>query len=230
MPEGHSLVLVAQRIRPVVGQHVTAGPLAGTDVAAVETRGKHLLVHGADGRSLHVHLGMNGRVRLAAAGAGRGPHVLRTAAADVVIAGTSRVEVRRRADLRLGLGPDLLGHRFDAAAYLRRARRVDRPVAELLLDQRVLAGIGNIVRAEVLWELRQDPFAPAASLSDRRLLELAVVARRMLRTGVAAGGRLPQRVYRATGRPCPRCRAQVRSVMLGREVPRRLYHCPGCQC
>jgi endonuclease VIII len=230
MPEGHSLVLVAQRIRPVVGQHVTAGPLAGTDVAAVETRGKHLLVHGADGRSLHVHLGMNGRVRLAAAGAGRGPHVLRTAAADVVIAGTSRVEVRRRADLRLGLGPDLLGDRFDAAAYLRRARRVDRPVAELLLDQRVLAGIGNIVRAEVLWELRQDPFAPAASLSDRRLLELAVFARRMLRTGVAAGGRLPQRVYRATDRPCPRCRAQVRSVMLGREVPRRLYHCPGCQC
>jgi len=229
VPEGHSLVLVARRIRPVVGQHVTAGPLAGTDVAAVETRGKHLLVHGADGRCLHVHLGMHGRVRLTAAGAGRGPHVLRTAAADVVIAGTSRVEVRRRGDLRLGLGPDLLGQRFDAAAYLRRARRFDRPVAELLLDQRVLAGIGNIVRAEVLWELRQDPFVPAAGLSDRRLLELAVVARRMLRAGVDAGGRLPQRVYRAGGRPCPRCRTVVRSVMQGQEVPRRLYFCPGCQ-
>jgi endonuclease-8 len=229
MPEGHALVLAARRIRPVVGQHVTAGPLAGTDVAAVETRGKHLLVHGADGRSLHVHLGMNGRVRLAAAGAGRGPHVLRTAAADVVIAGTSRVEVRRRGDLRLGLGPDLLGERFDAAAYLRRARRIDRPVAELLLDQRVLAGIGNIVRAEVLWELRQDPFASAASLSDRRLLELAVVARRMLRAGVAAGGRLPRRIYRTTGRPCPRCRTRIESTMLGITTPRRLYHCPGCQ-
>jgi endonuclease-8 len=222
-------VLVARRIRPVVGQHVTAGPLAGTDVAAVETRGKHLLVHGADGRCLHVHLGMHGRVRLTAAGAGRGPHVLRTAAADVVIAGTSRVEVRRRGDLRLGLGPDLLGQGFDAAAYLRRARRVDRPVAELLLDQRVLAGIGNIVRAEVLWELRQDPFASAASLSDRRLLELAVVARRMLRAGVAAGGRLPRRIYRTTGRPCPRCRTRIESTMLGITTPRRLYHCPGCQ-
>jgi endonuclease-8 len=222
-------VLAARRIRPVVGQHVTAGPLAGTDVAAVETRGKHLLVHGADGRSLHVHLGMNGRVRLAAAGAGHGPHVMRTAAADVVIAGTSRVEVRRRGDLRLGLGPDLLGDGFDAAAYLRRARRIDRPVAELLLDQRVLAGIGNIVRAEVLWELRQDPFASAASLSDRRLLELAVVARRMLRAGVAAGGRLPRRIYRTTGRPCPRCRTRIESTMLGITTPRRLYHCPGCQ-
>jgi endonuclease-8 len=230
VPEGHSLVLAARRIRPVVGQHVTAGPLAGTDVEAVETRGKHLLVHGADGRSLHVHLGMNGRVRLAESGAGRGRYVLRTTAADVVIAGTSRVEVRRRSDLRLGLGPDMLGEGFDAVAYLRRARSIDRPVAELLLDQRVLAGIGNIARAEVLWELGQDPFALASGLSDRRLLELAAIARRMLRAGVETHGRLPKRVYRASGRPCPRCATPIQSVMQGQEVPRRLYYCPGCQC
>jgi endonuclease VIII len=227
VPEGHSLVLAARRIEPVVGQHITAGLLAGTDVAAVETRGKHLLVHGDDGRSLHVHLGMNGRVRLAEAGAGRGRHVMRTAAGDVVIAGTSRVEVVR--GVRLRLGPDLLGGSFDTAAYLSRARRLERPVAELLLDQRVLAGIGNIVRAEALWEVRQDPFAPAASLSDRRLLELAVVARRMLRAGVAQHGRLPQRVYGQTGHPCPRCAVPIDSVMQGAEAPRRLYFCPGCQ-
>lgn len=228
MPEGHSLVLAARRIRPVLGQRVTAGPLAGTDVAEIETRGKHLLVHGADGRSLHVHLGMNGRVRLAAAGAGRGRHVMRTAAADVVIFGTSRVEVRRRGDLRLGLGPDLLGPGFDAAAYLRRARAIDRPVAELLLDQRVLAGIGNVVRAEALWQLRQHPFAPVSALADRRLLELAAVSRRMLRAGVDTG-RLPHDVYRATARPCPRCRTPILSRMLGAPTPRRLYWCPRCQ-
>ena len=228
MPEGHSLVLAARRIRPVLGQRVTSGPLAGTDVASIETRGKHLLVHGADGRSLHVHLGMNGRVRLAAAGAGRGRHVMRTSAADVVIFGTSKVEVRRRGDLRLGLGPDLLGAGFDSAAYLRRARAIDRPAAELLLDQRVLAGIGNVVRAEVLWRLGQDPFAPVAELSDRRLLELAAAARRMLRAGVDTG-RLPHDVYRATGRPCPRCRTPIESRMQGAEVPRRLFWCPGCQ-
>ena len=227
MPEGHSRVLAARRIRPVVGQRVTSGPLAGTDVASIETRGKHLLVHGADGRSLHVHLGMNGRVRLAAAGAGRGRHVMRTPAADVVIFGTSRVEVRRRGDLHLGLGPDLLGA-FDGAAYLRRARAIDRPVAELLLDQRVLAGVGNVVRAEALWGLRQDPFAPVSQLSDRRLLELAVVARRMLRAGVHTG-RLTHDVYGAKGRPCPRCRTPIESRMQGSEVPRRLYWCPGCQ-
>ena len=102
-------------------------------------------------------------------------------------------------------------------------------MAELLLDQRVLAGIGNIVRAETLWEVRQDPFAPPASLSDRRLLELAVVARRMLRAGVAQHGRLPQRVYGQTGRPCPRCAVPIDSVMQGTEAPRRLYYCPGCQ-
>ncbi len=230
MPEGHSLVLVARRIRPVVGQHVTSGPLAGTDVAAVETRGKHLLVHGADGRSLHVHLGMNGRVRLAAAGAGRGPHVLRTAAADVVIAGTSRVEVRRRGELRLGLGPDLLGDGFDAAAYLRRARRIDRPVAELLLDQRVLAGIGNIVRAEVLWELRQDPFAPAAeplrpASARARGRRAADAARRGRGRRAAAAARLP-----GDGPPVPALPGACRSVMQGQEAPRRLYYCPGCQC
>jgi formamidopyrimidine-DNA glycosylase len=208
---------------------VTAGPLAGTDVAAIETRGKHLLVHGADGRSLHVHLGMHGRVRLAEAGAGRGRFVMRTPAADVVIFGTTRVEVRRRGDLRLGLGPDLLGRPFDAAAYLRRARAVDREVGALLLDQRVLAGIGNIVRAEALWELRQDPFTPVSELTDRRLLELAAVARRMLRDGVSSGGRLPRRVYRMTGRPCPRCRTPIESTMLGITTPRRLYHCPGCR-
>ena len=228
MPEGHSLVLAARRIEPVIGQQVTAGLLAGTGVSGVETQGKHLLVHGEDGRSLHVHLGMNGRVRLTAAGAGRGRHVLRTAAGDVVIAGTSRVEVVR--GVRLRLGPDLLAGSFDAAAYLRRARRLDRPVAELLLDQRVLAGIGNIVRAEVLWDLRQDPFAPTPSLSYRRLLELAVVARQMLRIGVESHGRLPQRVYRRTGRPCPRCAAPIDSVMQGADVPRRLYFCPRCQC
>lgn len=229
MPEGHSLVLAARRIGPVVGQPVTAGPLSGTDVASVETRGKHLLVHGADGRSLHVHLGMHGRVRLAAAGEGRGRFVMRTPAADVVIFGTTRVEVRHRGDLRLGLGPDLLGGPFDAAAYLRRARAVDREAGALLLDQRVLAGIGNIVRAEALWELRQDPFTAVSDVSDRRLLELAAVSRRMLREGVASGGRLPHRIYRTTGRPCPRCRTPIDSTMQGITTPRRLYFCPGCQ-
>ena len=127
---------------------------------------------------------------------------------------------------QLALGPDLLHGRFDAAEYLRRARAVDRPIGELLLDQRVLAGIGNIVKSETLWERRQDPFQAVSSISDRRLLELAATARRQLRQGVT--GRLPANVYRRTGRPCPRCRAPIRSTAQG-DHARRTYYCPECQ-
>jgi endonuclease VIII len=223
MPERHSLERVARRLQPLVGARVDAGPLVGAVVSEVEARGKHLLVHTADGRCLHAHLGLHGNVRLRPPGEGRGRHVLRTAAGDLVIAG--RVGVASRPP-QLALGPDLLHGRFDAAAYLRRARAVDRPVGELLLDQRVVAGIGNIVKSETLWERRQDPFQPASAMSDRRLLELAATARRQLRQGVA--GRLPANVYRRTGRPCPRCRTPIRSAVQG-DHARRTYHCPRCQ-
>ena len=223
MPEGHSLERAARRLRPLVGARVDGGPLSGAVVSAVEARGKHLLVHTADGRCLHAHLGLHGGVRLRPPGEGRGRYVLHTAAGDLVIAG--RVGVAARPP-RLALGPDLLHGRFDGAEYLRRARAVDRPVGELLLDQRVLAGIGNIVKSETLWERRQSPFSLASTVSDRHLLELAVIARRQLRRGVT--GRLPANVYRRTGRPCPRCRTPIRSTAQG-DHARRTYHCPGCQ-
>jgi endonuclease-8 len=228
VPEGHSLELAARRLAPVVGQPVLAGPLAGATLEAVEARGKHLLIHGDRGRSLAVHLGMHGKVRLAAPGQGRGRTVLRTPRADVAITGTLRVREERRARAAPRLGPDLLHGRFDAVEYLRRMRLVERPVAEALLDQRAVAGIGNIVRCEALWERGVDPFAGAPALSDRRLLELAVTARRLLRDGVAAGGPLASRVHRRAGRPCPRCRTPIASRAVG-EPHRRLYWCPGCQ-
>jgi endonuclease-8 len=223
MPEGHSLERAARRLRPLVGARVDAGPLEGAVVSEVEARGKHLLVHTDDGRCLHAHLGLHGSVRLRPRGEGRGRHVLRTDAGDAVIAG--RVELAGRPP-QLRLGPDLLHGRFDAAAYLRRARAVDRPGGELRRDQRVRAGIGNDVKSETRWERRQSPFQPASELSDRRLLELAAVARRQLREGVTGG--LPRNVYRRTGRPCPRCRTRIRSVVQG-EHARRTYHCPRCQ-
>jgi endonuclease-8 len=223
MPEGHSLERAARRLRPLVGARVDAGPLEGAVVSEIEARGKHLLVHTEDGRCLHAHLGLHGSVRLRPPGEGRGRHVLRTPAGDLVIAGRVGLAARRP---QLRLGPDLLHGRFDASTYLRRARAVDRPVGELLLDQRVLAGVGNIVKSETLWQRRQSPFAPASALSDRRLLELAATARRQLRAGVE--GRLPANVYRRTGRPCPRCRAPIESAVQG-EHARRTYFCPRCQ-
>jgi endonuclease VIII len=225
VPEGHTLELASRRLRPLVGETVSDGLLSGATVVGVEARGKHLLVHGDDGRSLHAHLGMHGSVRLAAPGTGRGRHVLRTPAGDAVIRGTV-VRVVASARLRLALGPDLLGE-FDMDEYLRRVRLIDRPVGEALLDQRVVAGIGNIVKSEALWECRIDPFATVASIADDRLRALADAAGRILREGVAAGGSLPRRVYRRAGRPCPRCRTPILSAAQG-EQRRTSYWCPAC--
>jgi endonuclease-8 len=226
VPEGHSLRLAAARLQPLVGARVEDGPLAGARLEAVQAQGKNLLLHADDGRTLHVHLGMHGAVRLEQAGSGRGRHVLRTPAGDAVFR-TARLRVLPTRALRLPLGPDLLGS-FDCREYLRRARLVDRPVGEMLLDQRVLAGIGNIAKSEALWRLRVDPFAPISTLSDRTLLAIAAVARRVLREGLAARGRLPGDVYRRQGRPCRRCGTPIRSRPQGQAV-RWTYWCPTCQ-
>jgi endonuclease-8 len=186
-----------------------------------------LLIQSDDGRTLRVHLGMHGTVRLRPPGMGRGRHVLRTAAGDAVIHHPTRYAVQRSSLLRMKSGPDLLGD-FDEAEYLRRARLIDRPVGEMVMDQRVLAGIGNIVKSETLWRTRINPHAPVSSLEDERLLEISTVAAGVLREGVAARGPLPRSIYKQSGRPCPRCRTPIRMVRQG-EALRSTYWCPQCQ-
>ncbi len=227
MPEGHSLVLAARRLAPIVGQPVTEGVLSGAAIEAVEVRGKHLMIRSDDGRTLHVHLGMHGAVRLRPSGSGAGRHVLRTPAGDAVVHHPSRYAVHSTRMLRIPVGPDLLGA-FDRGEYLRRARLADRPVGEMLLDQRVLAGVGNVVKSEALWRCRVSPFAPVSALTDEVLGELADVSAAILRAGVAAGGRLPRDVYKRGGRPCPRCRTPIRRDVQG-ETARSTYWCPSCQ-
>jgi endonuclease-8 len=228
VPEGQSLLLAARRLQPIVGEAVIEGPLSGARITSVESRGKHLLIGADDGRTLHVHLGLHGAVRLRAPGEGSGRHILRTAAGDAVVQRPIRFDVRRSALLRLAVGPDLLGN-FDMGEYLRRARLVDRPLGEMVVDQRVLAGIGNIVKSEALWEAGLDPFAPVSSFDDDQLRSIPPVATSLLKEGVRAGGRLPQRVYRRAGRPCPRCRAPIRMERQG-EARRSTYWCAACQC
>jgi endonuclease VIII len=227
VPEGHSLVLAARRLEPLVSQVVDEGPLAGERIVAVEARGKHLLIRSDENRVLDVHLGMHGSVRLAPPGAGRGRLVLRTAGGDAVIR-ASRVRLSSESRLRLPLGPDLLGE-FDPGEFLRRIRLVDRPLGEALLDQRVCAGIGNIAKSEALWQCRADPFAPVSSFADEALVGVAGAASAILREGVERKGRLPSQVYRRTGRPCPRCDTPIRSAPQG-EHRRTTYWCPSCQC
>jgi endonuclease-8 len=150
-----------------------------------------------------------------------------------------------------GLGPDLLGTEFDADEALRRVRDPSRAavsVGEALLDQRVMAGVGNVYRSELLWIERVSPFVAIAELEDATLGRLIAAARRVLVANVAdvtagAGHRGPERVttagdrgapgplyvYRRTGRPCRRCGTPIASTSLGRELPRVVYWCPACQ-
>ena len=154
------------------------------------------------------------------------------------------------------LGPDLLdpGVRPDLAlARLRQAGPVVATIGEALLDQRILAGIGNVYRSEILFIERVNPFAPIEALADPELEGLIGTARRLLQANVADGpgpGRTMDRrpthgrtttgfareaagsalwVYRKTGRPCRRCGTPIRVASLGRENPRWVWWCPRCQ-
>jgi endonuclease-8 len=103
----------------------------------------------------------------------------------------------------------------------------DRPVGEALLDQRLVAGIGNIWRAESLWEARVSPWQPLREVSDNELRDALEAAHRLMRAGLA-GTRPLRRVYRRPGRACRRCGAPIRSRPQG-DPPRTAYWCPGCQ-
>jgi endonuclease-8 len=134
------------------------------------------------------------------------------------------------------LGPDLLDPAFGlegVAEALRRLRdpaRADLSISEALLDQRALAGIGNIWRNETLFVERIDPWRTVGHLDDETLARVIATARRLLRqsTGMAPG-RVPMRVYRRAGRPCPRCGTRIRSAPLAATTPRTTYWCPQCQ-
>jgi endonuclease-8 len=103
-------------------------------------------------------------------------------------------------------------------------------ISEALLDQRALAGIGNIWRNETLFAERVDPFALVRDLDDATLDRLITTARRLLIDSTrVAPGRTPMRVYRRAGRPCPRCGTVIRSAPLSAELPRTTYWCPNCQ-
>jgi endonuclease-8 len=262
MPEGDTIrraagalssALAGRRVEaftsslPAVAAAAERLGIAGRTVEAVESRGKHLLIRFEGGAVLHTHLRMQGRWRLYRGVASLGsPNpraraVLRagdrTAACfdAPVVELLSRFEARDHGGLAT-LGPDLLAPDLDLAAAVSRLQAApDRPIGELLLDQRVCAGIGNVFRSEVLFLAgvhpgRRLPQLPRELLS--RILETAREAmRRNLvpgprRTRPGAGPRLW--VYRRGGQRCLRCGEEIRRAAVG-EPPRSCYWCPGCQ-
>jgi endonuclease-8 len=257
MPEGDTLFRTAAGLRPyLVGRDVRAaraqgpGPVpqiqrvVGKRVDAVEAQGKNLLIRFDGGLELRTHLRMNGSWHRYRPGErwrrppGRARLVLEVDGAvavcfdaPVVELFETRVEALHPSLSRLG--PDLLKPDFDAPEALRRMRdpeRRDVAISTALLDQRALAGIGNIWRNETLFAERVDPFARVGDLDDATLERLISTARRLLTASAGiAPGRAPTHVYRRTGRPCPRCGTPIRSAPLRGDIPRTTYFCPSCQ-
>src|SRR4051794_5180514 len=232
MPEGDTLFRTAAGLRPyLVGRSVerarAQGPgpvpqvarLIGHRVDAVESQGKNLLIRFDGGLELRTHLRMNGSWHRYRPGErwrrppGRARLVLEVPGAVAVCFDAPVVELfETRAEALhpslSRLGPDLLDPAFDADEAMRRLRdpsRAGQQIGEVLVDQRVMAGIGNIWKNETLFAERVSPFATVGSLDDVTLRRVVTTARRLLSAAAARSRPGPMRVYRRPGRPCARC-------------------------
>ncbi|HEY2700394.1 MAG TPA: DNA-formamidopyrimidine glycosylase family protein [Pseudonocardiaceae bacterium] len=223
--------------------------LVGRTVLGVGSVGKHLFVRFDNGLSLHNHLRMDGSWRISAPGERwRAPGhqvrvVLGTAqrvAIGVRVHDLALVRTEREGQLVGHLGPDLLAPDWDEESVADAARRLAvEPGCEIglaLLDQAIMAGIGNVYRSELCFLLGVSPWAPVEGVDAERTVRLA--RELLLRNATApvrntTGDRSPGRqlwVYGRAGRPCFRCRTPVRSAEQGKDVPPRVaWWCPTCQ-
>ncbi len=261
MPEGDTVHRNARVLsRELVGRTLTrlylsdrgdVAELAGATVNRVEARGKHLLIHIGEW-VLRIHLGMKGswvrrhvKERLPAGARA----VLVVGDTAYVCAGAYTAELMRasavRAHPRLSrLGPDLLADPPDIDEAVRRATlpaHADREIGDVVMDQRIAAGIGNVYKSEVLFETRIHPRTrmrdvPPAKVREvytraAELMRLNLLTRRrtsvpLRRRGTPSSTRLW--VYMRNGKPCLDCGASIERIMQG-DMHRSTYFCPVCQ-
>jgi endonuclease VIII len=214
--------------------------LDGLLVESVNSHGKHLLLRFDRGLVLHSHVGMSGSWEVYEHGARwRKPPrfawaALATEEHEAVQFGGPTLRVLETRRMRLdpalsALGPDILAEPFpvaDAVRSLRGAER-SRELGDALLDQRLLAGVGNIFKSEGCFAARMSPWRRLDDLSEEELAAVITATRELMREA-ASSGRHRHRVYRAAGRPCPRCGARLRSRGQG-DANRTTYWCPRCQ-
>jgi endonuclease VIII len=254
MPEGDTVHYAANRIRPVLAGHVpdeiaTPHPrfararwperLAGREVTSVDAHGKHLFIRFDGDLAIHSHLRMTGRWRVRDAGGFR-PRVtwlaLRRDGREVLQLNGPVLELmtagRTRFDQQLAaLGPDILAPELDEARFLRRLREDDptRPIGDALLDQRLIAGIGNLWKAEGCFEAGIDPWRPSGTVSDEEVLAIVHATRPRMQQSARDGNQTRhKRIYGRAGMPCPRCGGRIRSRGQW-EDGRTTYWCPSCQ-
>jgi endonuclease-8 len=256
VPEGDTIHYAARRIRPVLEGHVpdeiaTPHPrfgrdrwperLAGRAVRSVDAIGKHLFLRFEGGLVIHSHLRMTGSWRVRDTG---GPLpatawlVLRRGDQEVVQLKGPVLELmtesRTRFDPRIaGLGPDIVAPEFDEQRFLRRLREDDptRGIGDALLDQRTIAGIGNLWKSEGCFAAGIDPWRPTGEVSDEQALAIVRELRPRMQASATDGRQdVWRRVYNAAGRPCPRCGPPA--LIKGRgqgDGNRPTFWCPSCQ-
>jgi endonuclease-8 len=243
MPEGDSLHRAAHRLQVLVGETVevespnpraaatgVAEQLDGRRLERVEAVGKNLLLSFEGGLVLRSHLRMSGRWTVRNRGAvmrGRPWLVLRGSGREAVLWGGPVLELNKRAVRRLG--PDILSRPPELDRMVTNLRRIDqaREVGDALLDQRVVAGIGNLWKAEALWQAKVSPWRWVGETTNDELRSVLTEAARLMRRSVDSG-REERTIYRKAGRPCPRCRTPIESRGQG-DANRTAYWCPSCQ-
>jgi endonuclease-8 len=249
--EGDTILRAARRIEEAVGgEQLEVRPpsprgraagvqrLDGRTLERVDARGKHLLLDFGD-LVLHSHLGMSGSWHVYRRDAqwrkpsGAAWAVLRGESSEAVQFGGPTLRLLRSDALRRDstlsrLGPDILVTDFDPGTIVRSLRAdPHRTLGEALLDQTLVAGIGNIFKSEACFTARLNPWRPIGELTDEQLAR-ATIAAHDLMTDAVEQGRHAGAVYRRAGQPCPTCRTSIFSRGQG-DANRTTYWCPVCQ-
>lgn len=266
MPEGDTIHRAARTLNTaLVGQTVTKfetvfphlarvdaeRPLAGRTVESVDAAGKHLLMHFSGDLHLRTHMRMNGSWHIYRPGERWRKRryemriVIETGAwvavaFNVPVAELLDGRALERHDDLSHLGPDLIAEDFDPDEARRRIReRADDAIADVLLNQRVVAGIGNEYKSELLYMSRISPFARVRQLTDEQLGTILTNARKVMVANVTMRSparittfsldpRQKQYVYSRGGQPCRNCGAAIQFARQGKDV-RGTYWCPLCQ-
>ena len=242
--------LVGAEVRNAEGRAGTRlSALVGVRVSGVEARGKHLLIAFDNGLTLHTHLALHGSWHRYRPGERwrrprtRASALIETDATVAVAFDAPTVELLDSRAVAIHprlrqLGPDASAAGFDLDEAVRRLRapaNAERPIGDALLDQRVVAGLGNVYRSELPFIERLDPRTPVGLLDEAVLRRLLASGSRLLRANAAGGRRVTTEpgmggnlyVYGRAGRPCRRCGTPIVSERAA--AGRWLYRCPRCQ-
>jgi len=246
--EGPQVKLIAERLRSnLEGQVVThcktnrdrlrafSDSVAGSQIENVFCKGKHIFLAFTGGRFLQNHLLMRGRWRTIK---GRLLLLPTEAWLALEIGNTTVVNVNGQVlrvldeaglqDQLDSLGPDVMSDDCSRDRIVAAISRQETPLGDLLLDQSVLSGIGNVAKSEAMFLAQVHPETPPAQLHPRRMAKLAESIQFVMWDSYNSGGRWTHRVYRRAGMKCYECGSRIAMIRQGKQG-RSTYFCPTCQ-